>query len=142
MTLFEVGRLAVKIAGRDAGKTCVIIDVLEEPFVLVDGQTRRRKCNNKHLEPLDQVIKLKKNASHAEVKAEFKKLGLDVLETKPKEAKEKPKKQRKEKTFESKEERKKQIGINKKKTAEKKEEIRAEPTSFEKTLERESKKKE
>ncbi|MBI4453270.1 50S ribosomal protein L14e [Candidatus Woesearchaeota archaeon] len=65
--MFEIGRLCVKIAGRDAGKKCVVIDVLDNNFVLVDGQTRRRKCNMRHLEPLDKIISLTKNASNDEV---------------------------------------------------------------------------
>lgn len=134
MSLFEVGRLVVKIAGRDAGKTAVVVDKTGELFVLIDGQTRRRKCNIKHLEPLPQVIKIKKAAPHEEVKAEFKKLGLEVLDTKPKEKKERPKKQKKEKT-KIKEEKKT-------KTEKKPEEKRPEtkPSSFEKTVEKEVKK--
>ena len=91
----EIGRICVKIAGRDAGKKGVIVDVLEKNFVLIDGGTRRRKCNILHLEPLDQTIKLKKGATHADVVKEFKKLGLDVWEKKSKKAAKKPEKQRK-----------------------------------------------
>lgn len=143
MSLFEIGRLAVKIAGRDSGKTAVVVDRLEEPFVLIDGQTRRRKCNIKHLEPLPHIIKIKKAASHAEVKAEFKKIGLEVWETKPKEKTERPRKQKKEKLKAKKEERKKKEEEEKKKekeTKEKKEE--AKPSSFEEKVEKEVKKEE
>jgi large subunit ribosomal protein L14e len=140
MSLFEVGRLAVKIAGRDAGKTAIVVDNLDETFVLIDGQTRRRKCNIKHLEPLPQVIKIKKCASHEEVKAEFKKMGLEVLDTKPKESKERPRKQRKEKLEEKKEEKKKVKETEKKeKPKEKKEE---KSSSFEEAIEKETEKKE
>lgn len=90
--MIELGRLCLKIAGRDAGKKCVVIDVLDNNYVLIDGETRRRKCNISHLEPLDAVIEVKKKASHDEVKTEFKKLGLNVLETKPKPKTERPKK--------------------------------------------------
>ncbi len=58
--MFDIGRICVKIAGRDAGRTCVIIDVLEDGYVLVDGQTRRRKCNVRHLEPTKTTVELKK----------------------------------------------------------------------------------
>jgi len=71
--MLEIGRVCVKLAGRDAGKTAVIVDVLSEPFVLIDGEVRRRKCNIKHLEPLERTIEIKKNASHADV---LKALGL------------------------------------------------------------------
>ena len=97
MSLFEIGRLAVKIAGRDAGKTAIVVDQIDDVYVLIDGDVRRKKCNIKHLEPLTQVIKINKGASHQEVEAEFKKIGLEVRNTNPKEKTERPVKQRKEK---------------------------------------------
>jgi large subunit ribosomal protein L14e len=93
--MFQIGRLCIKIAGRDAGKKCVIVDVLDDTFVLIDGETRRRKCNTIHLEPLSETIKIDKNASHDKVKTEFKKLGIELKDTKKKESKAKPKKTRK-----------------------------------------------
>ena len=96
--MYEIGRLCVKIAGRDAGLRCVIVDVLENNFVLIDGQTRRRKCNIKHLEPLKEIIKIKKNSSSKDVASEFKKLKLEIRETKPKKTGVRPKRIKKEKT--------------------------------------------
>lgn len=81
---YDVGRLCVKIAGRDAGATCVVVDTVNEHTVLVDGQTRRRNCNTRHLEALPNLLSLKKGASHSDVEKEFKKLHLPVLNTKPK----------------------------------------------------------
>jgi large subunit ribosomal protein L14e len=92
--LNEVGRLCVKLAGRDANKKCVIVDILDDNHVTIDGETRRRKCNIRHLEPLNQVLKLKKGASRAEVKKAFKELGIELKDTKPKKAASKPKKQK------------------------------------------------
>lgn len=86
---YDVGRLCVKIAGRDAGATCVIVDTVDAHTVLVDGQTRRRKCNTLHLEALPTVLSIKKGASHGDVEKEFKKLNLPVLNTKPKKKAEK-----------------------------------------------------
>lgn len=91
----EIGRLCVKIAGRDAGKKAIIIDILDDKYVLIDGETRRRKCNILHLEPLNQVIKIKKNASHEDVSKVLKEIGIQSRETKPKQKIEKPKKKRK-----------------------------------------------
>lgn len=90
--MFEIGRLCLKIAGRDAGKKCLVIDIIDNKFVMIDGETRRRKCNVAHLEPLDSIIKIKKNASHDDIKSEFKEIGLNVLETTPKQKTERPKK--------------------------------------------------
>lgn len=100
--MFEIGRICMKIAGRDAGKKCVIIDVVDEHFVMIDGQTRRRKCNIKHLEPLNQVVQVNENAPVPEVVRVLKEIGVLVEEKKPKakaaKAKtERPKKVRKKK---------------------------------------------
>lgn len=100
--MLEVGRLCVKIAGREAGKKCVVVDVVDDTYVLIDGQVKRRKCNIDHLEPLGDVLKIKKNASNADVKKEFKALGIEIVESKKKEKKEKPVKQRKIKKKEEK----------------------------------------
>ncbi len=89
--MFEVGRLCVKLAGRDAGKKCVVVDVLDSVYVLIDGQTRRRKCNIRHLEPTETVLKIKKNSSHEDVAKILKDHDIEVRETKPKEKVQRPK---------------------------------------------------
>ena len=93
--MIEIGRLAVKIAGRDAGKKCIIVDILDSKFVLIDGETRRRKCNTLHIEPLNQVVKIDKNASHEEVAKVLKGLGIETRQTKPKPKTKRPRKKRK-----------------------------------------------
>ena len=110
--MYKVGRLCVKLAGRDAGKKCVIVDVLKDNYVMIDGSTRRRKCNITHLEPLNKVIKIKKKATHAEIAKAFKKLKLPINSTKPKKTTSKPKKVRK--TVKSEEPVKKEIKKSKK----------------------------
>ena len=95
--MFEIGRLCMKLAGRDAGKKCVVVDVLDDNYVLIDGQTRRKKCNLKHLEPLNIVLKLDKNASNKVVIDALKEENIDCLEKKEKEKKAvttRPKKQK------------------------------------------------
>jgi len=42
--MFEIGRLCVKIAGRDARKKAVIVEVLDGNFVMRDGEVRRRNA--------------------------------------------------------------------------------------------------
>lgn len=95
--MFDIGRLVVKIAGRDAGSKGVIVDVLDSHYVLVDGQVRRRKVNVLHLDPLNQTIPLAQGASHEEVKEAFATLGITVVDTKPKQAQERQKKVKKKK---------------------------------------------
>jgi len=94
--MIEIGRLCVKLAGRDAGKTCVVVDIVDKNTVLIDGQTRRRKCNLLHLEPLKQTVQLGKGASHDEVAKAFSALKLEVFSPKTKEKKsERPRRKRK-----------------------------------------------
>jgi large subunit ribosomal protein L14e len=96
--MIDVGRLCVKTAGRDAGLKCVIVDVIDDNFVLIDGETRRRKCNILHLEPLDKVLDIRKGASHEQVAKAFEAAGYGVFapKTKPKKAL-RPRKARKSK---------------------------------------------
>lgn len=93
--MIEVGRLCMKIAGRDAGKKGVVVDILDNNYILLDGETRRRKCNVYHLEPLNKVLNIKKGASHEEVAKALEKESIIVRTTKPKTAAEKPLKKRK-----------------------------------------------
>ena len=132
--MIEIGRICIKTAGRDAGLKCVVVDILDNKFVLIDGETRRRKCNILHLEPIKEIIKIKKNASHEDIKKEFEKLGLKVRETKPKPKTKKPKKIRKtsEQLREQKKEKKKLMDMFKKKEEGNKEEIKSESSLEEK----------
>lgn len=90
MSIFEVGRLCIKIAGRDAGLKCVVVDIVDKNNVLVDGETRRKKCNINHLEPLAETVSLSKNASHEEVEKALAEKGIGKRKTKPKKAAAKP----------------------------------------------------
>ena len=95
MSLYTVGRLCLKIAGRDAGKKCVIIENVDDTFVLIDGATRRKKVNVRHLEPLAATVEIKAKASHEDVNAAFDKLGIEVWNKKSKKVSERPKQVRK-----------------------------------------------
>ena len=87
--MISVGRICVKTAGREAGKFCVVVDVIDEKFVMVTGprvvtKVKRRKCNIEHLEPTPEVIKVSKNASDDEVISAYKKDGMfGKLDTEP-----------------------------------------------------------
>jgi large subunit ribosomal protein L14e len=99
----NIGQVCVKLAGREAGSTAVVVDVIDDNFVLIDGNVRRKKCNIRHLEQLDKVAKIAKNATTQEVLAALKELNLPVRQesrfaSKNPEAKEeKPKKASKKK---------------------------------------------
>lgn len=98
--MIKIGRIYVKIAGRDAGKKCVIVEDLGKGIVMIDGETRRRKCNIKHLEPIETKIDIKKRASKEEVKEALKTVGIIARETKPKPKTQKPTKKKQKKTDE------------------------------------------
>ena len=78
----NIGQVCIKIAGRDAGNTAIVIDVIDDNFVIVDGNVRRKRCNIRHLEPLDKNVKIAKNISTEEVLEALKKLNLPVIKGK------------------------------------------------------------
>ncbi len=92
--MYEIGQVVMKIAGRDGGKKGVIIEIIDDSFVVIDGETRRKRVNIKHIEPLNQKINIKPKAERAEVIKAFSKLGIDIKESKPKQKTERPKKTR------------------------------------------------
>ena len=61
--ILDKGRVCLKIAGREAGKYCVIVEPVDESFVLITGpksitRIKRRKCNIEHLEPTSEMLKI------------------------------------------------------------------------------------
>lgn len=72
MPTIEVGRVCVKLNGREAGRKCVIVDVIDKNFVLITGPqkvngVRRRRTNLKHVEPTTESLEIKKGASDEDV---------------------------------------------------------------------------
>ncbi len=90
--MIEVGRLCVKTAGRDAMQYCVIVEILDDKYVLVDGNTRRKKVNKAHIEPTSKKLDIKKGADTKAVHAALEKEDIAI---KTKGAARKPKTQEK-----------------------------------------------
>ena len=72
MPAMEVGRICVKLAGREAGRRCVIVDVVDKNFVLITGPrkvsgVKRRRVNANHLELTQTKIDIKRGATDEEV---------------------------------------------------------------------------
>ena len=72
MPAIEVGRICIKVTGRETGKQCVIIDLIDKNFVLITGPQsvtgiKRRRVNINHLKPAEQKIKIKQGATDEEV---------------------------------------------------------------------------
>ncbi len=76
----EVGRLCVKLSGREAGMKCVVVDVVDKSFALITGPktvsgVRRRRVNINHVEPLEESVDVKRGASDEDVAQVLKKAG-------------------------------------------------------------------
>ncbi|MDI9619653.1 MAG: 50S ribosomal protein L14e [Candidatus Nezhaarchaeota archaeon] len=80
MPAVEVGRICVKNLGRLAGRKCVIVDVIDDNFVLVTGPkdvtgVKRKRSNIKHLVPTPEKVDISKGASDEEVKSALERAG-------------------------------------------------------------------
>lgn len=72
MAVIDVGRVCRKIAGREAGRLCVVVRVVDDNFVEVTGPkdltgVRRRRVNVKHLVPLPVRLDVAEGAGDEEV---------------------------------------------------------------------------
>lgn len=86
MGSLEVGRVVMKISGREAGRYAVVVkgpgkEKSEKSFVIITGPklltgVKRRKCNVQHVEPLPYLLDIKEDASDEEVIEALKKSGL------------------------------------------------------------------
>jgi len=78
MSVIEVGSVCVKEKGREKGKKCVVIDIIDKNYVLVTGPkkatgVKRRRVSINHLNPTGEKVKVKKGASDREVQKVLKK---------------------------------------------------------------------
>ena len=74
MSVYDIGRVCVKTMGREAGNHCVVVDIIDKNYIIIDGlKVRRRRVNFKHLEPTSSVIEIQKGADHNAVEAAIKK---------------------------------------------------------------------
>jgi len=89
--MIEIGRLCIKLKGREAGRKAIIVDILDKNFVIIDGNVKRRKCNINHIDILPEKFDIKKGAATEEIKKLFKEKGI-LIEKKPKVANKKARK--------------------------------------------------
>lgn len=77
----SVGRVCVKLSGRETGSKCVIVDRVDKNFVLIAGpNVRRRRCNVSHLKPTEIMIDIEKNVTDAALKKALKKAKVSLEE--------------------------------------------------------------
>ncbi len=79
--MFDVGRVCMKTAGREAGRYCAVIKKIDAHYVEVTGPVvatgvRRRRCNIAHLEPLEHVIEIKAEAGDEQVLKAMESAGI------------------------------------------------------------------
>ena len=72
MTAVDIGRVCVKLLGREAGKKCLVVDIVDKNFVLITGPkqlngVRRRRVNVSHIEPTERKADIKRGASDEEL---------------------------------------------------------------------------
>ncbi len=84
MSVYDIGRLCVKTLGREAGYHCVIVDIIDKNYLLIDGlKVRRRRVNFNHIEPIAEILEIKKGASHEEIETAIKKANLEKKMNEP-----------------------------------------------------------
>lgn len=76
-----MGRVCVKLSGREAGKYGVVVKKIDKSFVLVTGPRlltgiKRRRCNIEHLEPTPHLLEIKEESTDREVIEAYEKAGL------------------------------------------------------------------
>jgi large subunit ribosomal protein L14e len=113
MVVLELGRVCLKIAGREAGHYCVVIKPAgkskeEKSFVFVTGPklltgVKRRRSNIEHLQATEYKLEFSEDAADEQVITAYEKAGLvaklglkkpSAAEMKAKEEKTKEKEQR------------------------------------------------
>ena len=76
----EVGRICVKITGREAGRKCIVLNIIDENFVLITGPrkvsgVKRRRVNISHIEPTEVKIDIMREATDEEIVQALTKTG-------------------------------------------------------------------
>ena len=72
MPAIEIGRICTKIAGREIGRKCIIVDLIDKNFILITGPKKitgikRRRANVSHVEPTTEKIKIERGANDDDV---------------------------------------------------------------------------
>lgn len=76
----EVGRICVKITGREAGRKCIVVNIIDENFALITGPRKvsgikRRRVNISHIEPTEVKIDIIREAIDEEIVQALTKVG-------------------------------------------------------------------
>jgi large subunit ribosomal protein L14e len=79
--MLEPGRVCIKIAGREASRYCIIVEKIDDSFVLITGPktvtgVKRRKCNIDHIEPTEHKFEIDSKADDTHLEELWKSSGL------------------------------------------------------------------
>lgn len=77
----EIGRVCIKLAGREASRKCVIVGVVDKNFVIVTGPkpltgVKRRRTNICHLAFTPYKLNIDEKASDEEIIKTIEEAGL------------------------------------------------------------------
>lgn len=72
MPAIDVGRVCVKLVGREAGKKCIIVDLVDKNFVLITGPkqvngVKRRRVNVNHIETTERKVAIRRGETDEEL---------------------------------------------------------------------------
>jgi len=72
MSAIDIGRICVKLTGREAGRKCVVVDVVDKNFILVTGPkqlngVKRRRVNVSHIEPTERKLNIRRGETDEEL---------------------------------------------------------------------------
>jgi len=68
MAAIDIGRVCIKTKGREKGKKCVVVDVVDRNYVVITGPgVKRRRVNMDHIMPLDEALNIQRDATDEEV---------------------------------------------------------------------------
>ena len=79
--MIEPGRICLKIAGREAGKYAVIVEKINDDFILITGPKtitgiKRRRCNIDHIEPTEHKFDINSKADDVFIENLWRSSGL------------------------------------------------------------------
>ncbi|MEL9990773.1 MAG: 50S ribosomal protein L14e [Thermoproteus sp.] len=77
----DIGRVVVKVLGREAGRKAVVVDIIDDNYVVITGPksltgVKRRRVNINHIEPTDKKVDIKRGAGDEDVVKAIEAAGL------------------------------------------------------------------
>jgi len=72
MKALDVGSVCIKTSGRKAGEKVVVLELVDNNFVIIQGaKVKKKKCNLSHLMPLGKTINVGKSITQKELEKQL-----------------------------------------------------------------------